>query len=203
MSGWAAAIGAAMDIANTGLGLYQSSKAYRRAKQMYQHRYQWAVDDMRKAGLNPVLAATGGGVSTSGLNAGQVGNTGNFGSNALAAYKASQESKLMDSQINAANASAAKDQFLGQLYVDQANNTRTQTNFLLDSYEARLSQEASNATSAYAASVMDNNARYASDLSTQYMRDNPNARDFGNMLRLINPSNSASSLLGSFGKFAK
>lgn len=203
MSGWAAAIGAAMDIANTGLGLYQSSKAYRRAKQMYQHRYQWAVDDMRKAGLNPVLAATGGGVSTSGLNAGQVGNTGNFGSNAVAAYKASQESKLMDSQINAANASAAKDQFLGQLYVDQANNTRTQTNFLLDSYEARLSQEASNATSAYAASVMDNNARYASDLSTQYMRDNPNARDFGNMLRLINPSNSASSLLGSFGKFAK
>ena len=203
MSGWAAAIGAAMDIANTGLGLYQSSKAYRRAKQMYQHRYQWAVDDMRKAGLNPVLAATGGGVSTSGLNAGQVGNTGNFGSNAVAAYKASQESKLMDSQINAANASAAKDQFLGQLYVDQANNTRTQTNFLLDSYEARLSQEASNATSAYAASVMDNNARYASDLSTQYMRDNPNARDFGNMLRLINHSNSASSLLGSFGKFAK
>ena len=203
MSGWAAAIGAAMDIANTGLGLYKSSKAYRRAKQMYQHRYQWAVDDMRKAGLNPVLAATGGGVSTSGLNAGQVGNTGNFGSNAVAAYKASQESKLMDSQINAANASAAKDQFLGQLYVDQANNTRTQTNFLLDSYEARLSQEASNATSAYAASVMDNNARYASDLSTQYMRDNPNARDFGNMLRLINPSNSASSLLGSFGKFAK
>ena len=203
MSGWAYAIGATADLANTGLGLYQSSKAYRRAKEMYQHRYQWAVDDMRKAGLNPVLAATGGGVSTGGLTSGQVGNTGNFGSNALAAYKASQESKLMDSQINAANASAAKDQFLGQLYVDQANNTRTQTNFLLDSYEARLSQEASNATSAYAASVMDNNARYASDLSTQYMRDNPNARDFGNMLRLINPSNSASSLLGSFGKFAK
>lgn len=26
----------------------------------YQHRYQWAVDDMQKAGLNPILAATQG-----------------------------------------------------------------------------------------------------------------------------------------------
>lgn len=26
----------------------------------YKHRYQWAVDDMRKAGLNPILAATQG-----------------------------------------------------------------------------------------------------------------------------------------------
>ena len=26
----------------------------------YKHRYQWAVEDMRKAGLNPVLAATSG-----------------------------------------------------------------------------------------------------------------------------------------------
>lgn len=27
------------------------------AKEMYKHRYQWAVKDMRKAGLNPVLAS--------------------------------------------------------------------------------------------------------------------------------------------------
>ena len=26
----------------------------------YQHRYQWAMDDMQKAGLNPMLAATQG-----------------------------------------------------------------------------------------------------------------------------------------------
>ena len=56
----AAAAAAAMEGGNAALGLYQSSKSYRRAKEMYQHRYQWAVDDMRKAGLNPILAGTNG-----------------------------------------------------------------------------------------------------------------------------------------------
>ena len=40
----------------------------------YKHRYQWAVDDMRAAGLNPILAATNGiGGSISGASAGTVG----------------------------------------------------------------------------------------------------------------------------------
>ena len=40
----------------------------------YKHRYQWAVEDMRKAGLNPVLAATNGiGGSISGASAASVG----------------------------------------------------------------------------------------------------------------------------------
>lgn len=33
---------------------------YRRNKKMYQNRYQWMTRDMRKAGLNPILAASGG-----------------------------------------------------------------------------------------------------------------------------------------------
>ena len=40
----------------------------------YKHRYQWAVDDMRAAGLNPILAATNGiGGSISGASAASVG----------------------------------------------------------------------------------------------------------------------------------
>ena len=59
----------------------------------YQHRYQWAMDDMQKAGLNPMLAATqgiGGSINgasalsanynigegvTSGMSAGAAGNS--------------------------------------------------------------------------------------------------------------------------------
>lgn len=37
-----------------------ASEAYARQKDMYQHRYQWTVDDMKKAGLNPIMAASGG-----------------------------------------------------------------------------------------------------------------------------------------------
>lgn len=40
----------------------------------YKHRYQWATEDMREAGLNPILAATNGiGGSISGASAASVG----------------------------------------------------------------------------------------------------------------------------------
>ena len=34
--------------------------AWLREKEAYQNRYRWTMDDMRKAGLNPILAASGG-----------------------------------------------------------------------------------------------------------------------------------------------
>lgn len=40
----------------------------------YKHRYQWAMEDMRNAGLNPILAATNGiGGSISGASAASIG----------------------------------------------------------------------------------------------------------------------------------
>jgi hypothetical protein len=112
MDGWSYAIGATADLANTGLGLYQSSKAFRRAKEMYQHRYQWAVDDMRKAGLNPVLAATGGGVSTGGLNAGSITPAGRLGENfskSSANELASAQKDLLKMQTEAALSASTRD----------------------------------------------------------------------------------------------
>jgi hypothetical protein len=197
MSAWGSVLGAAGDLANTALGLFQTHKAYRRAKDMYQHRYQWAVDDMRKAGLNPVLAASGG-VSTGGLNAGQVGDTGNFGSNAVAAYKASQESDLIKSQIEANQNSAAKDFSLMNLYNDQAGLTRAQEGFLLDTWDYGVKKASAEASSAQSMSVMHGNAAGASNLQFKYMKDNPSLRDAGNAFRLLNPANSASSLLSIF-----
>ena len=55
---------------------YFNSKAqerqYQYNKDLYQHRYQWQVDDMRKAGLNPVLAGLNGSVGSAG-SVGMVG----------------------------------------------------------------------------------------------------------------------------------
>lgn len=40
----------------------------------YKHRYQWAMEDMRKSGLNPILAATNGiGGSIAGASAASIG----------------------------------------------------------------------------------------------------------------------------------
>lgn len=48
------------------IGDANAKEAYERQKKFYQHRYQWMMDDMEKAGLNPILAAASGGFSTSG-----------------------------------------------------------------------------------------------------------------------------------------
>lgn len=48
------------------IGDPNSADAYKRQKAFYQNRYQWMMEDMQKAGLNPILAAGSAGFSTSG-----------------------------------------------------------------------------------------------------------------------------------------
>ncbi len=58
--GWVAAAGVAADI---GLSFLGSGVSGHRARKFYRHRYQWQLNDMRKAGLNPLLMTSGGGGS--------------------------------------------------------------------------------------------------------------------------------------------
>lgn len=64
MSGWAAVAKAGMDMANMGLNFASQRYFARRqehfTKWMASHAHQLEVDDLRKAGLNPILSATGG-----------------------------------------------------------------------------------------------------------------------------------------------
>ena len=39
---------------------HAATVANQRNQYNYQHRYQWSMEDMQKAGLNPMLAATSG-----------------------------------------------------------------------------------------------------------------------------------------------
>lgn len=54
---------------NTALTYAMNKEAattqFRRARNMYKHRYRWMADDLARAGLNPILAASSG-LSTSG-----------------------------------------------------------------------------------------------------------------------------------------
>lgn len=73
MSGWAAAAQIGMELANSAANIWASSKAHRRQiaweREQYKNKYQWTVEDMRNAGLNPMLAILNGANSAVGGHA--------------------------------------------------------------------------------------------------------------------------------------
>ena len=109
MSGWAAAAAAAMDVANTAFGAWQSSKAARRQiawqREQYNNRYQWTVEDMRKAGLNPVLASMNGVSSAGGITAQPASSTigQNLGRHLMTKQ---QEAEIENTEANSGKAVA-------------------------------------------------------------------------------------------------
>lgn len=114
----------------------------------YKHRYQWAVEDMRAAGLNPILAATNGiGGSISGASAASVGmsDIGSTMNSARSASAAERQAKnvehLASSQIdkNVAEADYCRQNTHGVVIDNgiKANNL----NLLEQTYEKRLGYE--------------------------------------------------------------
>lgn len=114
----------------------------------YKHRYQWAVEDMRAAGLNPILAATNGiggsiaGASAASVGMSDIGSTMNSARSASAAERqANTAEQLAGSQIdkNAAEADSVRQRTHGIVLENGilANdlNLREQT------YEKRLGYE--------------------------------------------------------------
>lgn len=114
----------------------------------YKNRYQWAVEDMRSAGLNPILAATNGiGGSISGASAGTIGMS-DIGSNMNSAKAASAVERqvknaehLAVSQIdkNVAEADSTRQATHG-IVLDNGIKANT-LNLAEQTYEKRLGYE--------------------------------------------------------------
>ena len=81
-------------------------------EQQYRQRYQWATEDMKKAGLNPLLAATSGiagslsGVSSAGSFGGDVSNAAVGVSNSAASNRAAKTGEAVGKSTIALNASS-------------------------------------------------------------------------------------------------
>lgn len=59
-------MGVFSDVAGPTANKFQGDIAWSRTKRLYQHRYQWQMADMRKAGLNPILMSQKGGAPGTG-----------------------------------------------------------------------------------------------------------------------------------------
>lgn len=117
MSGWAAAAQVAGELANSALNYAGGIKANKmnlglaREQMAFQERmsntaYQRSMQDMRKAGLNPILAYKQGGASSpsgasiSMQNPASGVNIGSIASNAISATIKAKEVKALDAQID-------------------------------------------------------------------------------------------------------
>lgn len=111
--GWAeagnAAIGIGSAIGQAAFNARQAKKNRKFQKHMYRNRYRYTVEDMKAAGINPILAAgsgLGGGGSPSGSAASM--SMPNIAAPSTAAGLASKQKGLIDAQTTTAAEQAAK-----------------------------------------------------------------------------------------------
>lgn len=106
-----AAIGGGFGLASkgleAGLNFASAKQAQEFAKKMYTNRFQWMMQDMRKAGLNPILAYREAGPGTPSASGGfQVPDMSGVGQNAIQAAMTVAQLKNLQEQTRKTSAEA-------------------------------------------------------------------------------------------------
>lgn len=105
----------------TGTSFLAAAQQRKFIKQMYKHRYQYQMEDMRKAGLNPILSYSqappsgpGGGMAAIADMAGSMQSGAQAGESSARTDKVEDERTLLREQTNAARASADQSRAIAQ-----------------------------------------------------------------------------------------
>lgn len=193
---WAEAIGG---IANLGSSATSAYFGWKHQKEVMKNRHQWEVEDLRKAGLNPILSAGGSGAPG---NAPQI-----VAPDLAGAFKSGAETSTQHSEKN------LKDALEKQTYVQ---NSALQADAGLKRAQSVAADSSSNLMWSQTkgqeiankiqeenlkqAKFMTQNSAIASEkqkLVFDYMKEHSGAWKFGQWMSLINPFNSTAPLTNS------
>lgn len=112
MSGWAAVGQAIGSLASAGASAYASEEAVKRQVEWEEKRaknaHQWEIEDLKKAGLNPILSAGGSGAITGSVSAPVADTTGiaNAVSSGMSAMAEQEKAKTEETTQNLQEAQA-------------------------------------------------------------------------------------------------
>ena len=193
---WAEAIGG---VANLGSSAMSAYFGWKHQKEVMQNRHQWEVNDLRKAGLNPILSAGGSGAPG---NAPQI-----VAPDLAGAFKSGAETSTQRSEKN------LKDALEKQTYVQ---NSALQADAGLKRAQSVAADSSSNlmwsqtkgqeianriqGENLKQAKFMTQNSAIASEkqkLAFDYMKEHSSAWKFGQWMNLINPFNSTAPITNS------
>ena len=93
MSAWGAIAAAAADIGKTYMQRQESRDTREFNRWMYRNRHQMTVEDLKRAGLNPILSAQQGAGATPTMAAANLGSSGNPVVSALQAKQMKEQIK--------------------------------------------------------------------------------------------------------------
>ncbi len=122
---WGAVAQGVTDIGKTVASGVAQLQAQKFTKKMMKNRFQWMVDDLRAAGLNPILAVRGGlSPQMGGSGIAGFGGGGGAGATALGAAKLKEEINVLRQQAESLASSALAARANAAVSFEQARKVR-------------------------------------------------------------------------------
>lgn len=187
--GWAEAASAVGNLGSSALASYIN---WKHQKEVMKNRHQWEVEDLRKAGLNPILSAGGQGSSGNAPVVEPVDVAGAMHSGADKELKEAQTK-----QVEVQNSALAADTELKKAQTEVAKEASllTYAQAVGQGWQNRIYGEtlkqAENSTQNSALATERNKMVF------DYMKQNPEAWKVGQFMQLLNPFGTAAPVVNS------
>ena len=194
---WAEAIGGAANLGSSALAAYFG---WKHQKEVMQNRHQWEVEDMRKAGLNPILSATGGSGAPGNAPIIEAPDVSGAAAKAVEASLGRSQEDLIKAQTQQSVSSARQAESQTALNKTEEKRvgfeadrslesvgTQALTNYILKEQWAQEKLKTAN-------SALETERH---KMAFDYMKEHSGAWSFGQWMNLINPFNSTAPLTNS------